>query len=760
MLKKLIQSIWPYLILIVLGVCFFGYFLKGSKVLLPADLLVGAYYPWRENKWGYEVAVPYKNPLLSDSYSQFYIWKKLIADSYKQGEWPLWNQYSYSGYPLAANLHSAAFYPFNILFVYLPFNQAWNWYLILGSILSSLAMYSLIRVFGMSKGAGIVGGLIYGYCGYAITWMEFATTTNSMIWIPLLVLVIEKYFQSKSINYLPWISVLTFLLITSGNFQMSIYGAIVVSSYSIFRIRKNLKAWINIFLFGFLGVLISSIALFPGFEMLSLSIRNIENSIKGINYGLVPLSHLITIVAPDFFGNPATGNYWGFLNYHETLIYGGVVVFLSILWSVINFNKLPKFGKYFLILILISLFFYIDNPIIKFGYSLNIPGLSTTTAGRNAFFWILGGSILSGIFVDNFYKTKILEKIKIFAYCLLFLVIVGLIVFIVKKYYLSLDNPVLLGDIANLTVSMRNLIVPIFLLIGFGTIAIVFSKWKYWWILLILLVMADSLRFTKKYLPISESKYVFPQTEITDYLMKDKGIFRVEKEKGALLSPNTWTMYGLQSPSGYDPMATAIYVEKFNREINGGVNGFSRYAEIEKYDAKILGNFNVKYLLAFKNNVVNENTNSDLKVNIIARDWKRVFETNIIVILENKKFTERFRIIDQLGNDIGEIKTFDYKNNKIDISYQSNENGYLVITDSWYPGWKVWINGKENKIEKYNEIFRKVTLTKGSGTVEMKYEPMSFYMGKIVSFISIGVWFFIAIVLKFRKNKRLVSKLQ
>jgi len=736
---KIIKRFWPVLFLIFFGIAFWGFFLRNNKVLLPADLLVGAYYPWRENKWGYEVAVPYKNPLLSDSYSQLFIWKKLISDSYKRGEIPLWNQYSYSGYPLAANIQSAAFYPLNILFIFLPFNTAWNIYLILGSILSSLTMYWLIRVLKLSPGAGIVGGIAYGYCGYALSWMEFATATNSMIWIPLLVLIIEKYCQNKKAKNWWWLSAAVLMLISSGSFQMCIYGLLVFVSYLIFKKVIDIKAWLSIFIFGILGILISSIVLLPGIEMLNLSIRNLEKSMSGINYGLVPLSHLITLFAPDFFGNPATNNYWGFSNYHETLIYAGAIVFLAIIWSITNFKKLPAQAKYFLFLVGVSLLFYFDNPLSRFGYWLNIPGLNTASAGRNAYFWAVGGSVLVGYFVDNFPKNMFWDKIKIFGYWWLILGATFGISWGVKNYYLQQSGLFLVKDISNFEISIRNLIFPLLLSLAFCFGAMFFSKWKGWWILLIILVGLDSGRFVYKYLPISDAKYVFPSTPSTDFLKKDNDLFRVEKENGALLSPNTWTMYGLSSPSGYDPMASAAYTKKFNEDLNGVNNSANRYAEIDRYDAKMLGKYNVKYLLAIKKDSEDRIPGDKINYKINPNDWEKVSESETVAVLKNKYFQSRARIV----NGTGKVVITEYQNNSVKMNYEASGSADLVLMDTWYPGWKAWVNGEEKKIEKYDEVFRKVTLTKGSGVVEMRYEPDSLVWGEWISGIVLGIWLLI-----------------
>lgn len=733
--------------------------------MLPADLLVGAYYPWRENKWGYEVAVPYKNPLLSDAYSQLYPWKKVMADSYKEGEWPLWNPYSYSGYPLAANLQSAVFYPFNVLFLLLPLSVAWNCYLILGSLLSSFTMYALMRAFKFDKGVSLLSGLAYGYSAYALSWMEFGTATNSMVWIPLLILFVEKAFEDKEMRILWYLAPVIFMLISSGNFQMSIYGLIILASYFVFKLISykkffRVEAWLRVFGAGLLGLLMSSLILGSGFEMLRLSLRNVEESLVLINYGLVPLSQLITTLAPDFFGNPATGNYWGVLNYHETLIYGGVLVFWSIAWCSLNFSKLSSRAKYFLMMVLVSLVFYVDNPLVSFLYGLDISGLKTMTAGRNAFFWIFSGSVLLGPAFKEWVKSSFWKRIRLFVYMGTFFLVVGGIVFLTRSFLVSLESALLERSILNMMVAMRNMVIPAMLLSALVVVLILLPRWKYVWVLLLMLILADSGRFAKKYLPASESKYVFPKTEVTDFLIEDKSVFRVEKEKGALLSPNTWTMYGLESPSGYDPMALADYTKKYNEDLNGFKDDYSRYAELDKYDASALGKYNVKYLLALKKDDEDKVPGENINYKIDMRDWEKVFESETVAVLKNLKYEERVSLINENGESVGEVDIIDRTNNSLRIGYSKAENGSsVVIRDTWYPGWKAVVNGKEKVVEKFDGIFRKIKVDQGDGVLEMRFEPRVFRDSLRISVAAFVVWFLVVVVDR-NKGKRSVKKIR
>jgi uncharacterized membrane protein YfhO len=60
-----------------------------------------------------------------------------------------------------------------------------------------------------------------------------------------------------------------------------------------------------------------------------------------------------------------------------------------------------------------------------------------------------------------------------------------------------------------------------------------------------------------------------------------------------------------------------------------------------------------------------------------------------------------------------------------------------VLADSYYPGWTVHVNGKDEIIRRANLFFRAVALPAGQHTVEFQYAPMSFKVGLIVSLATI-----------------------
>jgi uncharacterized membrane protein YfhO len=59
------------------------------------------------------------------------------------------------------------------------------------------------------------------------------------------------------------------------------------------------------------------------------------------------------------------------------------------------------------------------------------------------------------------------------------------------------------------------------------------------------------------------------------------------------------------------------------------------------------------------------------------------------------------------------------------------------MSDTYYPGWRVFVDGVEERIYCANLGFRAVFLTKGAHEVKFVYKPKVFKIGLIISLITI-----------------------
>ncbi|MFQ5416168.1 MAG: YfhO family protein, partial [Myxococcota bacterium] len=73
----------------------------------------------------------------------------------------------------------------------------------------------------------------------------------------------------------------------------------------------------------------------------------------------------------------------------------------------------------------------------------------------------------------------------------------------------------------------------------------------------------------------------------------------------------------------------------------------------------------------------------------------------------------------------------------------------LLVTDSWYPGWRAWVDGEEFPVLRVNALFRGVSVAAGARRVEMHFDPLTFRVGTTATAaaaLAIGFLLFVATV--------------
>ncbi len=70
-----------------------------------------------------------------------------------------------------------------------------------------------------------------------------------------------------------------------------------------------------------------------------------------------------------------------------------------------------------------------------------------------------------------------------------------------------------------------------------------------------------------------------------------------------------------------------------------------------------------------------------------------------------------------------------YGDTRVVCEVEAKQPGYLVLLDSYYPGWRVYRDDKEVEILRANYAFRAVAVESGKHRVEFLYRPRSFYAG-------------------------------
>lgn len=81
----------------------------------------------------------------------------------------------------------------------------------------------------------------------------------------------------------------------------------------------------------------------------------------------------------------------------------------------------------------------------------------------------------------------------------------------------------------------------------------------------------------------------------------------------------------------------------------------------------------------------------------------------------------------------------EYTPNRVAIDVELKDPGYLVLTDTCYPGWSATDNGQPIRVLRANLAFRAVPLTPGQHRVEFNYSPPGYAIGVLISLLTVAL---------------------
>ena len=151
-------------------------------------------------------------------------------------------------------------------------------------------------------------------------------------------------------------------------------------------------------------IIISAIQWIPTLQMILQSAREADQENWQKDGWFIPWQHLIQFVAPDFFGNPTTLNYWGVWNYAEFVGYIVIMPFIMAMFAL--FYRKDKKTLFFGSLFFLSLIFSLPTFFAKLPYILDIPFLSTSQPTRLLILIDFSLVVLAAMGIDSFLKKK------------------------------------------------------------------------------------------------------------------------------------------------------------------------------------------------------------------------------------------------------------------------------------------------------------------------------------------------------------------
>ncbi len=297
----------------------------------------------------------------SDLWQQTYPAKFFLAESLKNGELPLWNPYVGNGYPEFAKAEIGALFIPNMLFLYiLPFPIAINFLYITTFLIGSLSMYFLAIRFRLQPRASLLAAVIFAYSTFFLTKLPHLSRIESVSLLPLIILTLDSLLSHPTIKKSCIFAIIAAQQIYAGHFQMIFVSWLLIVMYTGYKtyLSSIYKPLVYLGLSGLLIGMISSIQLLPSLEFIQSTARGSGFSPQQSLLYSFPWKNLATLVDPFIFGSPHDGSF-AFKNFSDGNIFWENSLFISLpalILSAIALVNLKK-SKDPLVLFSVILFF-------------------------------------------------------------------------------------------------------------------------------------------------------------------------------------------------------------------------------------------------------------------------------------------------------------------------------------------------------------------------------------------------------------------
>lgn len=730
-------------------------------------------------------------PFYRDLTNYFYPLRYSLYESYRAGQLPLWDRHFAQGFPNLAAFQTGVFYPPHFTFYFLEFFLTIRVLFVFHFLVAALGTYWLLRYWDYPCFLAIVGSLLFTLGGVVVSLSNILNHFQSAVWLPWVILTWERVLLTpKWSNFVTFtlVAALQFLAGSPEMFAMSI-GMACLDGFRIRGLEPQVSSRriLGLVVGGILLMLALIMAQFlPTAELILESRRGESIPAAEALMWSFNASSLLNLFFLDKEVDPS-------ISIGVRLFFAREVPFLASSYlgaiSLFGISLWVYYGtrreKIFLTaLALGSLAVAMGGNALIYPFLFqHVPFISAIRFPEKFFFltyafvFLMTMRGLKGLWLD---PTKNLKAPMIIlgAICLTW---VGLYFTLrlhsemVAEFIAANTNIPPLSDIHEkatvsvLTNLQRQLILSLALFFLF--ILMKADKIRPWLfsILLVAVVFVDLAWAHRSFLfPLDPERIYQSQPVIRPADSRLSRFFyypaardlhpaffsvlgRPTFEQSVALSfqnylPNVGVMHGLDYFQEIDALNRRPYTD------------FLSVANRLDFDGQVqlLRTFNVRYLVSFRQlpekgirfveqfpkyfSWLYRVDGTVPRAYIVDRVFVEKQPLKVLERLSQLQFDPLRQVVLDHSVAIQPSESFEaqasieqYENNSVTVQTTANQEGVLVLADSFYPGWKAFLDGNETKILRANHFFRAVVLPKGAHRVEFKYEPWSFKLGWIIS---------------------------
>jgi hypothetical protein len=700
-------------------------------------------------------APPYQSPMadIGDLVTQFYPYRTLAARALRSGEFPMWNPYMTSGTVFLGNPLSALFYPPHALYYFMPVAIAWSLGFVLRTFLLGFFTALFLQRIGATTTGAIVAALLVTFSGFITAW-QGQPIPDAALWLPLICYSIVRLHADRSRRSIALTAFAFAMPALAGHPETSAHltftGTALALFLALFRPlpgqpRRSLQFLLTFGAAGILSLGLASIQLIPTLEWFANAYRGLD-----IVWPPAPLWSMLGLVSRDTVGST---NSFG-LQIPVQATYIGMLAFIAAPVGLLSPSK--KFVLFFSVLTAAALCVaYGIGPL--FELSQHLPFFKTLKNDRLMLMVIFGASVLAGLGVTVIEQRR--EPMRAALLALLGFFTACAMIYLVQLLTNTTPRPM-----QSAAASF------VFLLIGAAIVAWTLAGGLNdgWFKTAICLVVAcDVCTFAYGYIPFEKRRTIFPPNPLFQRLQTmEQGPFRVTQLASALPA-NVELMYGLHESGGYEiPLAR---IKKFSEGMDQDATDsvfFESVKVLESNDRRA-DLLNTKYYLVslydpnyrkfserkdhflwrfeYGDTAIFENLRALPAAFLVPSSGIRIVsddEQQLAMIKDSSFDPEQSVVVGQTLKNAGvkqqhpaasAVQWVARRNNSFQLKVDAENDSVLVVSQTYYPGWRAWVDGQEAQIVPADYALTGIAVAAGSHDVRFAYQPGSFWIGLAVT---------------------------
>jgi hypothetical protein len=712
---------WAALALLLIPLVFTGRALLTGRVYAPVEL---AYTTEPLNAYRTEVGAPLpQNGMLSDIAFQIIPWRQALRESLATHEWPLWNRFEGCGDVLAGSAQAAPFSPFTLIALLLPVAASFGYTASIAFFIAAIGAFLLARDFECSELASLIAAAIFTFSApmaLQILWpLGFAWA-----FLPLVMLAARRVVVAPSIRSASMLTTVLVLEVLVGHPETLLHVTFLAGIYGVYELLRPGRARRGRAIAfavgaGVLALLITAIALMP---FLEAGPQTAEHFVRTAYFAKSPLRIPAGRVSAALLSDLlpfARQSFRQFLLAHAEA--GSIALALAIfaLWKS-RARERWFFAIFGILCLMVSAEVWPAAQLLH-----RLPLLNLAMNDRLASAVPLGLGILAAFAID-----ALSDRAGAVMAGLLILLAAGAS----GMRTGSIDMPRFVGELAPLAIAAvvvlfarnRNVVAP----------------------LLLALILLQRTISDGSLIPANDARIAFPPVALLRPMQSIAEPFRVVAT-GPALFPNTATMYGLEDARVMTAMTLTSYAETFPAWCRRGGYGFN---QIDDLTRPMLSMLNIRFAIVPENDPVPDG-------------WRDVITDHGSRLVENTHVLPRAFVPRNVrigvSNDVEDMTAAtDFANVawidvpgvahdaangpgivtirprklgfRIDASME--HDGFVVISESAWKGWRAYVDGRPTKIVRADHAFLGVFVPAGKHAIKLTYLPQSFVIGRAITF--------------------------